>query len=86
MKPAATAQIKGVQPEIVFAKKQKQYLPLPCAVKGEYIVSRWRLSFVERLKVLVFGNLFIAMRNFNQSPFPIRPSVEEPDFLLGESQ
>lgn len=82
MKPAEKAQIKGVRGEMVYARNQPPYLPLPVALCGEYIVSRWRFTFIERLKVLLFGNLFIAVRTFRQQPQPIRPSVDEPDFLL----
>jgi hypothetical protein len=83
MKPADKAQLKGNQPEIILAKNQRQYLPLAVAVSGDYVVSRWRLSFAERVKVLLSGNVFISMMNFQSPPMPLLPSVDEPEWLLG---
>jgi predicted component of type VI protein secretion system len=82
MKPADKAQLKGTAREVILAKDQPQYLPLAVAVLGDYVVSRWRLSFAERVKVLLNGNVFISMMNFNGPPMPILPSVEEPEWLL----
>ena len=85
MKPADKAQIKGTAREVILAKDQPEYLPLAVAISDDYVTSRWRLSFKERVKVLFNGNVFISMMNFKSPPMPILPSVEEPEWLLGEA-
>lgn len=59
---------------IVFAKDQPEYQQLP-ALKfddptGE-VVSCWELSFKERLRVLIFGRVWLSLRCFNK---PLTPS------------
>ena len=59
---------------IVFAKDQPEYQPLPAlrleSPQGE-VVSCWRLSFKERLQVLVFGRVWMSLMSFNK---PLTPS------------
>ena len=59
---------------IVFAKDQPEYQPLP-ALKidtptGE-VISCWKLSFKERLTVLIFGRVWMSLMSFNK---PLTPS------------
>ena len=84
MKPAERVQIRGTHTEVVLAKNQKQYLPLPVVRHGDFVTSRWEFTLVERLKVLFRGHIFISMMNFEQPPMPLKPSVEEPEWLLPE--
>lgn len=70
-------------PEIVFAKDQPQYLQLPAAVLGGReggregrIITRWRLSLYERLKVLLTGNIFLEILTFNKPLQPVRLGTE----------
>ena len=64
---------------VVFAKDQKEYLPLP-AYKGDdgTVISCWEFSFLERLKVLLFGKIYWTQLTFNSPLQPQRPSVESP--------
>ncbi len=64
---------------VVFAKNQPQYLPLPAwkSDDGE-VISCWRLSWIERLKVLVSGRLWLRILTFNQPLQPQRPDVDFP--------
>ena len=59
---------------IVFAKDQPEYQPLPSlrldTPEGE-VISCWRLSFKERLQVLVFGRVWLSLMSFNK---PLTPS------------
>lgn len=58
----------------VFAKNQEQYKPLPAykanTPTGE-VVTCWRLSFVERLRILFTGRLWACLLTFNG---PLAPS------------
>ena len=59
---------------IVFAKDQPEYQPLPAlridSPTGE-VVSCWKLSFKERLQVLIFGRVWMSLMSFNK---PLTPS------------
>jgi hypothetical protein len=59
---------------IVFAKDQPEYQPLPAlkidSPTGE-VISCWKLTFKERLKVLVFGRVWMSLMSFNK---PLTPS------------
>jgi hypothetical protein len=59
---------------VVFAKDQPEYQPLPAlrydSPKGE-VVSCWKLSFTERLKMLFTGKLWVCLLSFNN---PLTPS------------
>ena len=59
---------------VVFAKDQPEYQPLPALIidspTGE-VVSCWKLSFKERIKVLIFGRVWMSLMSFNK---PLTPS------------
>lgn len=59
---------------VVFAKDQPEYQPPP-ALKIEgpegHVISCWKLSFKERLKVLFFGRVWVDLLSFNK---PLTPS------------
>lgn len=64
-----------------FADEQPEYLPLPGHLRegeeGEFI-SCWKLTFLERLKLLFTGRLFLSVWTFNQPLQPQRPDVSNP--------
>jgi len=64
---------------IVFAKNQPEYLPLP-AYQDEsgQIVTLWELSIKERIKILLTGKFWLLVLTFNQKLQPIKPTVEYP--------
>lgn len=59
---------------VVYAKDQPEYMPLPAfkndSPKGE-VVSCWKLSFRERLRMLFTGKLWVCLLSFNN---PLTPS------------
>lgn len=59
---------------VVFAKDQPQYMPLPAlkidSAQGE-VISCWKLTFLERLKVLITGKVWLSLCSFNK---PLTPS------------
>ena len=69
-------------PEVVFAKDQPQYQPLPAVVvyaEGEItVVTRWKLTLRERLWVLFGGSLWLQQMTFGQPLQPQLPSVSAP--------
>lgn len=68
-------------PEIIFAKNQPEYLPLP-AVRvdtetGE-IVTRWRLSWRERWRLFCGGDLYLHVLTFGHPLQPLKLSAGRP--------
>lgn len=66
---------------VVFAKNQSQYLPLPAYqddIQGGRVFHCWQLSFLERLKLLVTGKLWINVLNFHKPLQPKLPIVNNP--------
>lgn len=69
---------------IVFAKDQPEYEPLPAfREKGERgeVITCHKLSFKERLIILFSGKVWLAMLTFNQPLTPIFMSVKKSDMF-----
>ena len=78
--------VRGLDlPETVYAKDQPQYDPLPVFKQEDGItLSRWHLTWRERLRVLFKGDVYLWMMTFNHPLQPVLLEVEEPRF--GESE
>lgn len=67
---------------IVFAKDQPEYMPLPAlridSAEGE-VISCWKMSIKERLKVLFFGRVWLSLMSFNKPLTPSYMSVNRKD-------
>jgi hypothetical protein len=70
--------IKFDECNIVIAKDQPEYLPLPSHVGREITTSCWKLSWRERFYLLFSGKLWLQQMNFGRALQPQRPSVEKP--------
>ena len=59
---------------VVFAKDQPEYQPLPAlklnTPEGE-VISCWGMTFKERVKVLFTGKVWVSLMSFNK---PLTPS------------
>lgn len=68
---------------VVFAKDQPEYLPLPAyRFKDDpqgRIACCWRLSWRERLKVLLCGVMWQQVLTFNQPLQPQKLTIDKPD-------
>jgi hypothetical protein len=65
----------------VYAKNQEPYLPLPVYEDNEQggrVFHCWKLSFSERIKILLSGIMWINVLNFGQKLQPILPLVNNP--------
>jgi hypothetical protein len=63
--------------EVTLAKNQPQYIPLPALrFQDGLIVTRWNLSWKERIHVLLGGSLFLGVLTFNKPLQPIRMSTK----------
>lgn len=66
----------GTFEAVTYAKDQPPYLPLPVIRlldDGGMVISRWRLTWRERIRVLFTGNLFLSQLTFNAPLQPIKP-------------
>lgn len=63
---------------IVIAKDQPPYLPLPAFVNDRETISLWRLTWRERVRVLLTGRLWLRQMNFGRALQPQAPCVESP--------
>jgi hypothetical protein len=66
--------VKFKHQNIVFTKDQPGYQPLPAlkidSPNGE-VVSCWKLSFKERVKIIFTGRIWLSLITFNR---PLTPS------------
>jgi len=60
---------------VTFAENQPEYISLP-ALKIEskegHVITCWKLSFKERLKILFIGKMWLKLLTFNK---PLTPSL-----------
>jgi hypothetical protein len=66
--------------EVVYAKDQPEYQPLPCirATDGA-ILTRWSLNEQERRQVAEQGYVYLTVMTFNQPLQPLLMTVDPPD-------
>ena len=61
--------------EVVFAKDQPEYLPLPANFDGQSVETKWKLSWRERLSILFKGTMYLTLLTFGKPLQPIRLST-----------
>lgn len=83
MKPISPV-VKGFEDlEVVFAKDQPEYLPLPALPSGDQVITHWRLSWSERLRALIKGDLYLTLLTFRRPLQPISLSLKRPELTRG---
>lgn len=68
-------------PVVEYAKPEYITLPAYRTIRG-VVVSRWRLSWVERLRILLTGDLWLSTLTFNTALQPNRLDTRPPVDLL----
>ena len=72
--------IEFPEQNIVFAKDQPEYLPLPAfkndSPQGE-VISCWQLTWKERIKILFTGKIWLSLLSFNKPLTPSRLSINK---------
>ena len=84
MKPISPVIPGYVDPaETIFGQDQPEYIPLPAwRDSNGRIVTRWNVGFRERLRILLFGDIWLTMLTFNQPLQPVMLDAKcpvEPD-------
>ena len=68
--------------EVIYAKDQPEYLSLP-AVRAPgplgRTVTRWRLTWRERVRIFCRGDLYLSVLTFGQPLQPVKPETLPPD-------
>ncbi len=73
-----------IDPEVIFAEHQPEYIPLPAMpLDDEFgtVVTRWRATCKERLRILLFGDIWLTMLTFNQPLQPVKLEARCPIFV-----
>jgi len=66
--------------EIVYAKNQSEYTPLPALRNSKgYVLSRWKFTDIEREAIANGADLYICQLSCNQPLQPIMTGVATPD-------
>lgn len=90
MPPAGAAQKTiSMQPvdfpgrNIVFAEDQPEYLPLPAFIDQQQgiVLTVWKPTFWERLKILFSARLYLQIITYNKPLQPVFLSTENPLIL-----
>ena len=71
--------IKFKQCNVEMAKDQEEYRTLPASIiPGPYkeVISCWKLTWKERIKILFTGKLFLSMLTFNGPLQPVQIQLE----------
>lgn len=63
---------------VVFAKDQPEYLPLPAERRENgVVVSCWKMDWRERLRALFHGRIFVHQLTFHDPLQPLMVSTEK---------
>ena len=77
--------IKFKECNITFAKDQPEYNQLPAfknkSKEGE-VISCWKLSRKERLRVLFLGKIWLSLMSFNKPLTPSHMTTRKSDVLI----
>jgi hypothetical protein len=69
--------------ELTYGKDQPEYMPLPALrvnVEGDDgIVTRWRPSWRERLRLIFGGDVFLYVKTFGGRLQPVMLKIEKPE-------
>lgn len=80
--------IEFPEQNVVFAKDQPEYLPLPAfkndSPQGEVIFCQ-SLSLKERIKVLFTGKIWVSLLTFNKPLTPSFMSVNKEDVIVSNN-
>ncbi len=74
--------IEFKEQNVVYAKDQKEYMPLP-ALKFEdgAVITCWKLSWKELLKLLFTRKVWVTMLTFNKPLQPLLVTINKSDLI-----
>lgn len=73
---------------VIFAEDQEEYISLPALkIEGKEgnVITCWKLSFIERIRILFGKRIYLDLMTFNNPLQPIKMSTKRKDiFTLPE--
>lgn len=83
MKPASPVIPGHNFKETIFAKDQPEYQQLPALVTedGNYVMTRWTLTWRERWRVLWTGSVWLHVMTFGRKLQPVLLEAVPPEVL-----
>lgn len=75
---------KFKESNVVYGEGQKEYLPLPARLEAGpegIVITKWRLSFIERIRVLFTGTIWLSQMSFRKPLQPQYPTTKKTDFF-----
>lgn len=63
---------------VVYAKDQSEYQPLPAFKDEQQTISCWQLTWKERFKLFLSGRIWLKQLNFGKPLQPQLPSTDNP--------
>jgi len=71
--------IEFPQQNIIIAKDQPQYNPMPAYIDDEgKVLCCWKLTFIDRLKILFSGKIWHLIMTFKTPIQPQKLMIESP--------
>ena len=73
--------VRADLPEVIFAKNQPPYLPLPAVQVGDEagtIITRWRMTWRERIAAAWRGDVYLSIMTFGRPLQPVLVSIDSP--------
>lgn len=64
--------IEFPEQNLIIAKDQPEYLPMPAFADGQRVICVWSLTWKERLRVLFFGRIWHEILTFGG---PVQPQL-----------
>lgn len=87
MKPITPVIPGSTVPEVVYAKDQPEYTPLPAYRTDDgMVITRWHLSIRERFRLLASGSLWLSVLTFNRALQPVKLDTQCPVNISGDTQ
>ena len=75
--------IKFKDCNIVFAENQPEYFPaLKISSSQGYVITCWSLTFKEKLRLLIFGKIWLSLTTFNKPLTPMFISTKKEDIYI----
>lgn len=69
--------------QVRVAENQPEYITLPTHYHGNIAFTLWKLSWKERIQILLLGKFWHAQLTFRKPMQPIRMTVMPPKELTG---
>lgn len=71
---------------VIYGKDQHEYRNLPALKLEEHgtVVTCWRISWKERLRLLITGKMWIGIMTYNEPLMPLMASTKMSDIVVLE--